>query len=103
MNRGAAKISALSSGETEKYEYLAREEILPSDQDRIKEQTTFTHSPLGKAFGNQIKAIEDQREKQINTLGKDGKQLVKSSSQKQYLTLLKQKKEQKKEKLANEM
>ena len=82
MNREAAKISALSSGETEKYEYLAREEILPSDQGRIKERTTFAHSPLGKAFEKQIKAIEDQREKQINTLGKDEKQLVKSSSQK---------------------
>ena len=30
MNREAAKIFALSSGKTEKYEYLMGEEILPS-------------------------------------------------------------------------
>ena len=38
INRETAKISALSSDETEKYEYFAGEEILPSDQGRIKEQ-----------------------------------------------------------------
>ena len=37
-NRETAEISALSSDETEKYEYFAGEEILPSDQGRIKEQ-----------------------------------------------------------------
>ena len=37
-NREAAEISALSSDETEKYECFADEEILRSDQGRIKEQ-----------------------------------------------------------------
>ena len=32
INREAAKISVLSSAEIDKYEYLAGEEILPSDQ-----------------------------------------------------------------------
>ena len=32
INREAAKISALSSGKTDKYEYLTGEEILPSNQ-----------------------------------------------------------------------
>ena len=32
INREAAKISALSSGKTVKYEYLTGEEILPSSQ-----------------------------------------------------------------------
>ena len=32
VNREAAKISALSSGKTDKYEYLICEEILPSNQ-----------------------------------------------------------------------
>ena len=35
INREAAKILALSSGKTDKYEYLTGEEILPSDQSRI--------------------------------------------------------------------
>ena len=32
INREAAKTSALSSGKTNKYEYLTGEEILPSNQ-----------------------------------------------------------------------
>ena len=32
INREAAKISALSSGKIDKYEYLVGEETLPSDQ-----------------------------------------------------------------------
>ena len=38
INREAAKISALSSGKTDKYEYCTGEEIFPSDQSRIIEQ-----------------------------------------------------------------
>ena len=38
INREAAKISALSSGKTDKYEFLTCEEILSSDQSRIIEQ-----------------------------------------------------------------
>ena len=63
INRKAVKISVLSSGKIDKYEYLAGEKILPLDQSRIIEQAKFTYSPLGKAFENQIKAIEDQGEK----------------------------------------
>ena len=50
INREAAKLSALSSGKLHKYEYLTGEDILPSTQQQIIEQTKFTHSPLGKAF-----------------------------------------------------
>ena len=42
-----------------KYEYLAGEEILSSNQKQIIEQTKFTYSPLGKAFEKQIKTIGD--------------------------------------------
>ena len=35
INREAAKISALSSGKIDKYEYLTGEEILPSTQQQI--------------------------------------------------------------------
>ena len=41
INRKAAKISALSSGKMGQYEYLAGEEILPSDQSRMIEQAIF--------------------------------------------------------------
>ena len=54
INREAAKISALSSGKIDKYEYLTGEEILPSDQSRIIKQAKFTYFPLGKAFEKQI-------------------------------------------------
>ena len=60
INREAAKISVLSSGKIDKYEYLTGEEILPSNQQQIIEQTKFTYSPLGKAFEKQTKTIENQ-------------------------------------------
>ena len=63
INREAAKISALSSKEFNKYEYLTGEEILSSNQKQMIEQAKFTYSPLGKPFERQIKAIEDQGEK----------------------------------------
>ena len=50
INREAAKLSALSSGEVHKYEYLTGEDILPSNQQQMIEQTRVTYSPLGKAF-----------------------------------------------------
>ena len=68
LNREAAKISALSSGKIHKYEYLTGEEILPSNQQQIIGQAKCTYSPLGKAFEKQIKAIEDQGQKQVEAL-----------------------------------
>ena len=50
INREAAKISALLSGKTDKYEYLTGEEILPTTERQIIEQAKFTYSPWGKAF-----------------------------------------------------
>ena len=55
INREAAQISALSSGKTDKYEYLTGEEVLPSNQQQIIEQAKFTYSLLGKAFEKQTK------------------------------------------------
>ena len=46
INREAAKISGLSSGKIDKYEYFTGEEILPSDRRRVIEQSKFTYSPL---------------------------------------------------------
>ena len=50
INREAAKISALSFGKIDKYEYLTVEEILPSNQRQTIEQAKFAYSPLGKLF-----------------------------------------------------
>ena len=55
IKREAAKISDLSSGKIDKYEYLTREEILPSNQQLIIEQSKFTYSPSGKVFEKQKK------------------------------------------------
>ena len=59
---------ALSSGKIDKYEYLIGEEILPSNQQQIIEQSKFTYSPLGKAFEKQTKTIEGQGKNQIDAL-----------------------------------
>ena len=72
INKKAAKISALSSGNIDKYQYLTGTEILQSNQQIIIEQAKFTYSPLGKAFEIQIKTIEDQGERQIKEIQNQG-------------------------------
>ena len=54
------------------------------------EQAKFLYSPLGKAFKKQTKMTEDQEENQIKALEKYGKQVIKSSGEKNFLELLKQ-------------
>ena len=46
INKEAAKISALSSGKIDKYEYLTGEEILFYNQGQIIEQTNFQEKLL---------------------------------------------------------
>ena len=75
INREAAKISALSSGKLDKYEFLAGEEILPSNQQQIIQQAKFNYSPLGKALEKQVKTIKDQGEKQVDALKTSYKKL----------------------------
>ena len=77
INREAARISALSSVEINKYEYLTGKEILPSDQSRTVEQGKFTYSPLGKAYEKQTKTTEEQGKKQVEAL-----EVLKSKTQK---------------------
>ena len=48
--------------------YLISKEILPSDQRRVMRQAKFTYSPLGIAFGKQIKTTEDLGIKQVEAL-----------------------------------
>ena len=57
INREAAKISALPSGKTDKYEYLANDEILLFNHRERIEKDKFSYSPLGKAFVKQTKTI----------------------------------------------
>ena len=87
INREAAKISGLSSGKIDKYEYLTGEEILPSNQQQIIEQAKFTYSPLGKAFEKQAKTIEDKGEKQIKAIQDNRKQLISDDDYKNKLLI----------------
>ena len=70
INKEAAKISALSPGKFQKYEYLTGEDILPSTQQQIIQQLKFMYSALGKAFEKQTKTIEDQGKNQVDALEK---------------------------------
>ena len=63
INREAAKISALSSGKIDTYEYLSGKEILPSNQQQMIQQAKFTYSLLEKAFKT--------KQKQLNIKGKN--------------------------------
>ena len=74
INRETAKISALSSGKLDKYEYLTGEEILPSNQQQIIQKAKFNYSPLGKTIEKQIKTIKDQGEEQVKAI--QDKQMV---------------------------
>ena len=90
INRETAKISALSSGKIDKYQYLTGEEILPSNQQQIIEQAKFTYSPLGKAFEKQTKTIEDQGGKQIKAIQDNKKPLLNDDDYKYKLLLSKE-------------
>ena len=58
INREAAKISVLSSGNFDKHEYLTGKEILPFDQSRVIEQAKFIYSPLRKSWRNEQKQLK---------------------------------------------
>ena len=75
INRKAAKISALSSGKLDKYEYLTGEEISPSNQQQIIQQAKFNYSPLVEALEKQVKTFKDQGEKQVDALKTSYKKL----------------------------
>ena len=66
------RVSALSSNNFNKYEYLTGKELLRSNQKQMIQQAKCTYSPLGKAFEKQIKKMEDQREKQIKAIQNQG-------------------------------
>ena len=76
IKREAAKISSLSSGKINTYEYLTGEEILPSSQRRVIEQGKFTYYPLEEALEKQRKTIEDQGRKHIDAVMNQNERLV---------------------------
>ena len=62
LDREAAKISALSSGELEKYEYLTGEDL--GYKPGVVVKAKFEHSPLGKVFNKGL----DERDKKEGIL-----------------------------------
>ena len=84
LDRKAAKISALSSNNLDKYEYLTGEDLglKPSTVERAK----FEYSPLGKIFNRglekddqkeeffkRLKNIEGKNEAQLKAINDQGK------------------------------
>ena len=59
LDRSAAKISALSSGELIKYEYLAGEDF--GYKASVVEQAKFDYSPLGKVLTKGSDKVEDKK------------------------------------------
>ena len=53
LDRQAAKISALSSAELQKYEYLTAEDL--GYKPKVLEKVKFQNSPLGEAFNKAFK------------------------------------------------
>ena len=87
LDRKAAKISALSSNNLDKYEYLTGEDL--GLKPSTVEQAKFEYSPLGKLFTIGLEKEEDKKEGLLKRLknieGKNEEQLkvLKDQSQKQ--------------------
>ena len=90
VNREVAKISALSFGKFNKYEYLTGEEILPSNKQQIIEKAKFTYYSLGKSFEKQAKTIEDQGGKQMKAIQDNKQQLISDDDYKDKLLISKE-------------
>ena len=60
FDRKAAKISALSSNNLDKYEYLTGEDL--GLKPSAVEQAKFEYSPLGKVFIKELEEEEDKKE-----------------------------------------
>ena len=76
------------SGKIDKYEYLAREEILTSDQNKIKEQAKFIYSSLEKAFEKQAKTIKYQGNNKLKQLKSMESNLLNLTNLLKYLIMI---------------
>ena len=65
LDRKAPKISALSSNNLDKYEYLTGEDL--GLKPNSVEQAKFEYSPLGKIFNKELKE-EDKKEELLKRL-----------------------------------
>ena len=65
LDREVAKISALSSKELDKYEYLTGEDL--GYKPGVVERAKFEYSPLGEVLSNKTKSKTDKNNKVINT------------------------------------
>ena len=87
LDRKAAKISALSSNNLEKYEYVTGEDL--GLKPSTIEQAKFEYSPLGKIFNKgldkddkkeglfkRLKNIEDKNQKQLKAIKDHGKKII---------------------------
>ena len=64
LDRGSAIISALSSKELDKCEYLTGEDL--GYKPGVVEKVKFEYSPLGEALNNKTKSKTDKRDKVVN-------------------------------------
>ena len=91
LDRKAAEISALSSNDLDKYEYLTGEDV--GLKPSTIEQTKFEYFPLGKIFNKglskdakkeglfqRLKSIEDKNEKQLKAIEDNGKKQLDTNS-----------------------
>ena len=95
LDREAVKISALSSKELDKYEYLAGEDL--AYKPGVVEQVKFEYSPLGKVFNKglekedklltRLKHIEDTTKDQSKSQLKPIENDVKSTKKNAFKTL----------------
>ena len=58
VDRLAAKISVLSSGEVERYEFLTGEDL--GYKPNVIEQAKFDYSPLGKVFNKGLEKVDQK-------------------------------------------
>ena len=65
LDRKAAKISALSSNDLDKYEYLSGEDL--GLKPKTMEQAKFEYSPLGKIFNKRL-SEDDKKERLFKRL-----------------------------------
>ena len=78
LDRLAAKISAYSSGDLRKYEYLTGEDL--GYKPSVVEQAKFDYSPLGKIFNGKLKE-EEKKEgllKIVKNIGDKNEELLKA-------------------------
>ena len=96
LNRKAAKISALSSNNLDKYEYLTGEDL--GLKPSTVEQAKFEYSPLGKIFNKgldkdnkkeelfkRLQNIKDKNEKQLQATKDQGEKQLKEPKKKELI------------------